>query len=306
MKTTQITIYLICLCALWNIFNVSSQTPNEKERKKIGGIALNAENLIVLEKAVSGTYYQYNHTIKTEDGLQIKSDTLFLAMGATQSVFVDPMYKEELEIQRKARIARSKKAKLVDFQQENFNDIAELININSDYKEDDPGDPVQIYKNRNTGVVSYVYNTYVENIRCDQKIEQMGDWQMAEETDSILGYACQKANVSYAGRDYTAWFAPAIPINDGPWKFWGLPGLILKVTDNQGLFEWVAIGIQNLDGDIVINKGDYDKANPIQFRDFIAKVTSKVMVSFYNNNVLYLTKRERTYTKVPIELFEKE
>lgn len=83
-------------------------------------------------------------------------------------------------------------------------------------------------------------------------------------------------------------FAPEISINDGPWKFWGLPGLILKVTDKEELFEWVAIGMQNLDADIVINKGDYDKTNPIQFRDFIAKVTSKVMVSFFNNNVLYL------------------
>lgn len=167
MERNKIKILLFCLCALCNIFQISSQTESDTERLKIGGIALNAEKLIVLKKAVSGIYYQYNHTIKMEEGLQKKSDTLFLATGATQSVFVDPTYKEELEIQRKARIARSKKTKMVNPQHENLNDIAELINVNSDYKEDDPGHPVQIYKKRNTGVVSSVYNTYVENIRCD-------------------------------------------------------------------------------------------------------------------------------------------
>lgn len=306
MNTSQITILIILLCALCNVFNVSSQTENKTERVKIGSISLNAKNQIILEKTVLGVYYQFNYMVKSEGVLQKKTDTLFLALGVSQSVFLDPVYKEKLENQRKRRIARSKKAKLINPEYENVNDIADLININSDYKEDDPGDPVQIYKKRNTGVVSSVYNSYLENILCDQKIEQMNDWQITEKADTILGYVCQKANVNYAGRDYTACFAPEIPLNDGPWKFWGLPGLILKVTDRQELFEWIAIGLKNLDADIVMNKGNYDKATPIQFRDFVARATNKVMVSFYNNNVLYLTKRERNFTKIPFELFEKE
>lgn len=31
----------------------------------------------------------------------------------------------------------------------------------------------------------------------------------------------------------TAWYAPEIPVNQGPEKYWGLPGLILEVTDGK-------------------------------------------------------------------------
>lgn len=302
------SFYLLALVTLLSVGSVSAQekTNIQTERTKFGGITGNTDNLIILEKATSGLYYQHSYMIKREGILQKKTDTLFLALGFTQSVFYDPLYKQELENQRLARISRSKKARLINPEHENLTDIVDLININSDYAEDDPGDPLQIYKNRTTGVVSSIYNSYVDNIRCNQNIDQMHQWQMIEETDTILGYVCQKACLTYAGRDYTAWFTTEIPINDGPWKFWGLPGLILKVVDKEEQFEWVAIGLENIDGDIVMNKGDYEKANPTQFRDFINRATSSIMVSFYNNGVLYMTNKERPYTKTPIELFEKE
>ena len=53
-------------------------------------------------------------------------------------------------------------------------------------------------------------------------------------TDSvrqILGYTCRQAVCSYRGRDYEAWYAPEIPVSAGPWKFSGLPGLIMSVRD---------------------------------------------------------------------------
>lgn len=33
------------------------------------------------------------------------------------------------------------------------------------------------------------------------------------------------------GRKWTAWFTAEIPIQDGPYKFHGLPGLIVKIED---------------------------------------------------------------------------
>ena len=63
-------------------------------------------------------------------------------------------------------------------------------------------------------------------------------WKLHEDTVEIMGYLCQKATCSWRGRDYTAWFAPDIPINDGPYKFCGLPGLILKIEDDSGNFSF--------------------------------------------------------------------
>lgn len=46
------------------------------------------------------------------------------------------------------------------------------------------------------------------------------------------------ATTSYGGRNYTAWFAPDIPISDGPYKFSGLPGLIFAVKDDDGYYSF--------------------------------------------------------------------
>ena len=48
---------------------------------------------------------------------------------------------------------------------------------------------------------------------------------------NILGYNCQKATCRFRGRSWTAWFALDVPMSDGPWKFCGLPGLIMEVYD---------------------------------------------------------------------------
>ena len=70
------------------------------------------------------------------------------------------------------------------------------------------------------------------------------EWKLADETQTILGHPCQRATCRWRGRDYIAWFASDIPIRRGPWKFGGLPGLILKIYDVDSLyvFEAVAIG----------------------------------------------------------------
>jgi GLPGLI family protein len=58
-------------------------------------------------------------------------------------------------------------------------------------------------------------------------------WQISEDTLKILDIKCQKASTNFKGRSYTAWFAPSLPFNAGPWLFSGLPGLILRITDNK-------------------------------------------------------------------------
>jgi GLPGLI family protein len=72
------------------------------------------------------------------------------------------------------------------------------------------------------------------------------NWQLENEYQTIFNYSCQKATVSFRGREWTSWFTPEIPIPDGPWKFGGLPGIILKVSDNQNQFVYECTGLENL------------------------------------------------------------
>lgn len=68
-------------------------------------------------------------------------------------------------------------------------------------------------------------------------------WTIGAEKATLLGHVCQQATTHWRGRTFTAWFAADIPVQAGPWKFGGLPGLILKVEDADGLYRFEAVEI---------------------------------------------------------------
>ena len=78
------------------------------------------------------------------------------------------------------------------------------------------------------------------------------NWQISNETKTIVGYQCQKATCSFRGRNYTAWFAVDIPLSFGPWKFCGLPGLILKVQDDAKEYVFECVGIEQQKHPIIL------------------------------------------------------
>lgn len=63
-------------------------------------------------------------------------------------------------------------------------------------------------------------------------------WQTLNEKEKIGEYNTQKATTEYGGRKWTAWFSTDIPLQDGPYKFYGLPGLIIKVEDEGKNYSW--------------------------------------------------------------------
>lgn len=56
-------------------------------------------------------------------------------------------------------------------------------------------------------------------------------WVLVNETKKIGNYLCKKATTTFRGRNYSAWYYEKIPISVGPWKFHGLPGVIIRITD---------------------------------------------------------------------------
>ncbi|MBQ6762948.1 MAG: GLPGLI family protein [Bacteroidales bacterium] len=70
------------------------------------------------------------------------------------------------------------------------------------------------------------------------------EWHMVESFEEICGYICQKAETFFCGRYWSVWFTPEIPVDGGFWKFTGLPGLVLKATDAEAFFSFVATGIE--------------------------------------------------------------
>lgn len=85
------------------------------------------------------------------------------------------------------------------------------------------------------------------------------DWKMSLGTKEILGYPCFKAECDFRGRHWTAWYTMLIPVKDGPWKFCGLPGLILQLEESRGHYAFRCIGIEMQRKPIVWYEEGYHK-----------------------------------------------
>lgn len=72
------------------------------------------------------------------------------------------------------------------------------------------------------------------------------DWKLRDSTKTIGGYTCSRARCMYGGRIYEAWYTPQIPASFGPYKFGGLPGMILEIysTDGKIRYDFVAYSSQ--------------------------------------------------------------
>ena len=78
-----------------------------------------------------------------------------------------------------------------------------------------------------------------------EPIPQM-QWTLLEGDTLIAGYACRRATTHFRGRDYTAWYCDSIPLSYGPYKFHGLPGLILCLYDSLGDYSYRLVGLQRV------------------------------------------------------------
>ena len=108
----------------------------------------------------------------------------------------------------------------------------------------------EIFKNYPTNKITVTDQSGVNNLGGNYIYNENSPtfkWKMEADTTTILTYTCQKATTTFRGRNYTAWFAPEIPSNNGPWKFGGLPGLILKIYDKSNNFNFECIGVKQLE-----------------------------------------------------------
>lgn len=95
---------------------------------------------------------------------------------------------------------------------------------------------VWFYKVSTNDIIKSVKNLKSNFIIYDQDLKY--NWEITDEIDSIGQYQVIKALTNFRGRTFIAWFAPEIPISFGPWKLKGLPGLILKMHDQEQKFTW--------------------------------------------------------------------
>ncbi|WP_027384885.1 GLPGLI family protein [Epilithonimonas caeni] len=141
------------------------------------------------------------------------------------------------------------------------------------------------------------------NISEDRKI----NWKISSEKEKIGEWNTQKAETDFAGRHWIAWFSTDIPIQDGPYKFYGLPGLIVKIEDKTGSHKLELKGIKNIIGDMDINVWEAKEiaVNSKQFQKVLKEYendpTKGIKQIQMGGTSIVLTGKDGTSTKIAKE-----
>ena len=86
---------------------------------------------------------------------------------------------------------------------------------------------------KNLPKAGYLYFTH-DAISTRDKVEGLFEWELLDGDTIICDYPCKKARTFFRGRTWTVWYSPLLPYSDGPWKFCGLPGVVLDASEAEG------------------------------------------------------------------------
>lgn len=106
--------------------------------------------------------------------------------------------------------------------------------------------PYTIIKSLEDNKLFYTMRIVKDFFYYEQELD-LFKWQLHDETKMIGDYKVQKATTTYAGREYIAWFTEEVPVSDGPFKFNGLPGLILEISDMRNHYEFKFASLERLE-----------------------------------------------------------
>jgi len=111
-------------------------------------------------------------------------------------------------------------------------------------------------------------------------------WKIQQEKSRLFNYNVQRAETDFGGRKWIAWFTNEIPISDGPYKFFGLPGLILKIADSEENFIFEIKGLTKEQNNIEGRNAYTAKVNftPKQWETFWSKYQKDPSMIFANLN----------------------
>lgn len=133
------------------------------------------------------------------------------------------------------------------------------------------------------------------------------NWELENESKDILGYNCRKATTQYRGRKYTAWYTTDIPINNGPYVFQGLPGLIMELEDSKNQYHFTVVAMDKKENEIYLRNEkeifhiDRDKFRKIHksFNDNPNFFLDPVYDS--NGNPVTFKSKSRPYNPIELE-----
>jgi GLPGLI family protein len=145
----------------------------------------------------------------------------------------------------------------------------------------------EIYKNY-PQANSLLFTAYDEHkfLKVTQPLKM--NWKLENSNDTVIaGYRCHKAFTSFAGREYIAWFTLEIPISEGPYKFNGLPGLIIKISDTRNEHRFTLTSAKKLKyiQPIIFSNETYIAITPHEYIKVLKNKINRLSGSLQNGNI---------------------
>ena len=163
-----------------------------------------------------------------------------------------------------------------------------------DEEDDDNG---QTFLSIKTSSNPYIFKNYLKKIMFSKErivVKPMlvkdsiniFNWTLTNNKKTILTYPCQEAKLFFRGRNYTAFFTTELNFNGGPWKFSGLPGVILEIKSDDGVFEISANDIRVINKSTKIENPFENLEESITWDEFIKKYRKKYdeLLSYVDEN----------------------
>lgn len=89
--------------------------------------------------------------------------------------------------------------------------------------------------------------TFIDDQLYSYPTEDLIQWKLSDKTKKYLHFDLQEASADFGGRKWTAWFTKEIPLSEGPYKFTGLPGLIVLLEDNRNQYNFALVKSKKLE-----------------------------------------------------------
>lgn len=279
MKTKILFIALVCLTVCVGL----KAQEIDKDFTPYGYSKINEDT--VLEPALYAVSYRRSQIVINDatQGQEVLTDTLTLAIGNKWSLFFNASFDTRFSgwALHNRKIARQMtKPVNLSIPPVPLSTVLDKKASGKDYMEASFGEPLMVYTDRVGGVTLSCIASPGREAFCQQKIKEFRNWTLAEGQDTVLSHVCSKAMVHYAGRDYVAWYVPDIPISAGPWKLYGLPGLILKAEDSEGCFRFEAIAIETLERACITMDDNIPEVKVDIFNKMADKVRSEIEGNF--------------------------
>lgn len=253
--------------------------------------------------------YEFSQKALNEGKTFSVIDTMVLDINTNNSVYYDRNLRA-IDSVKKVRFDNIKK---FDFSTDK-NDLEQRLLLKSGRSDEIIGGRVavteKVFKNRGKNEI-VTLDRDNEDLKYKFRVVEniIYNWKIMPDTTTIIGYSCTRATTEFRGRRYNAWFTMDIPSNDGPWKFMGLPGLILRVEDTDGVFNMKAIGLENIDNFVFTIKNTLAlKFETITYKElnkYKQNKNKKISYGFYESNgvmkCFYNINNPITYPNIEIE-----